>query len=257
MFGVFINLGLLYWKRHAHPLNLVLLSTFTLLEAFTLGILCAYIDNAVVLQALYVRLIRHRLGVLKIVMQVDYLGSFLGLDCFHFPIEGVLNAKPYTSPPDNIQYDFSGMGPWLFGGLIALCKHPFLLTRHFYSNGHTVIGMTGIVGIFIPFSRTIDLLYAIGGTILFSGYIVYDTYLINRRLSPDEYIMAAISLYLECVSDFQLSSHPTNPRSLSFVIALSISVSFLAAFPPSRCSNSSLYLVLSILRLLNNLQSDR
>ena len=62
-----------------------------------------------------------------------------------------------------------------------------------------VVGMTGIVGIFIPFSRTIDLLYAIGGTILFSGYIVYDTYLINRRLSPDEYIMAAISLYLECV----------------------------------------------------------
>ena len=59
--------------------------------------------------------------------------------------------------------------------------------------------MTGIVGIFIPFSRTVDLLYAIGGTIIFSGYIVYDTYLINSRLSPDEYIMAAISLYLECV----------------------------------------------------------
>jgi len=56
MFGVFINLGLLYWKRHQHPLNLVLLSTFTLLESFTLGILCAYFDNTIVLQALYVRL---------------------------------------------------------------------------------------------------------------------------------------------------------------------------------------------------------
>lgn len=57
--------------------------------------------------------------------------------------------------------------------------------------------MTGLVGVFIPFSQTMDLVYAIGGTLLFSGYIVYDTYTINRRLSPDEYIMGAISLYLE------------------------------------------------------------
>lgn len=150
MFGVFINLGLLYWKRHQHPLNLILLSTFTLLEAFTLGILCAYFDNTIVLQALLIT-----------------LGVFFGLTIFTF----------------QSKYDFSGMGPWLFGGLIALC-------------------MTGFVGIFIPFSKTIDLLYAIGGTILFSGYIVFDTYMINSRLSPDEYIMAAISLYLDFLNLF-------------------------------------------------------
>lgn len=63
-------------------------------------------------------------------------------------------------------------------------------------------GMTGIVGIFIPFSRGMDLVFAIGGCLLFSGYIVYDTYIINSRLSPDEFIMGAISLYLECVVYF-------------------------------------------------------
>jgi protein lifeguard len=52
MFGSFINLGLLYWKRHSHPANLVLLSTFTLCEAFTLGVLTAFYDNKVVLKAL-------------------------------------------------------------------------------------------------------------------------------------------------------------------------------------------------------------
>jgi len=31
----------------------------------------------------------------------------------------------YPSHPNNGQYDFSGMGPWLFGGLIALCGHFF------------------------------------------------------------------------------------------------------------------------------------
>jgi FtsH-binding integral membrane protein len=57
--------------------------------------------------------------------------------------------------------------------------------------------MTGVVGIFIPFSNTMDIVYAIGGCLIFSGYIVYDTYMINKRLSPDEFIMASISLYLE------------------------------------------------------------
>lgn len=58
---------------------------------------------------------------------------------------------------------------------------------------------TGLVGIFIPFSRTFDLVLAMGGVLLFSGYIIYDTYNITKRLSHDEYIAAAISLYLECV----------------------------------------------------------
>ena len=62
--------------------------------------------------------------------------------------------------------------------------------------------MTGLVGVFVPFSSTMNLIYAIGGTLLFSGYVVYDTYLINRRLSPDEYIMGAISLYLDFINLF-------------------------------------------------------
>ena len=57
--------------------------------------------------------------------------------------------------------------------------------------------MTGLVGIIIPFSRTMDLIFAMGGCLIFSGYIIYDTYMITKRLSPDEYIAAAISLYLE------------------------------------------------------------
>lgn len=61
--------------------------------------------------------------------------------------------------------------------------------------------MTGFVGVFLPFNSTMDLVFAIGGTLLFSGYVVYDTYIINSKLSPDEYIMGAISLYLECVDD--------------------------------------------------------
>lgn len=73
-------------------------------------------------------------------------------------------------------------------------------TSHRYQSKlyHFIIAvMTGFVGIFMPFSKTMDMIFAAGGCLLFSGYIVYDTYIINARLSPDEYIMAAISLYLE------------------------------------------------------------
>ena len=55
---------------------------------------------------------------------------------------------------------------------------------------------------FIPFGRTMDLVYSAIGALLFSGYVVYDTYMISNRLSPDEYIVAAISLYLEYVFCF-------------------------------------------------------
>ncbi|KAN0134039.1 Inhibitor of apoptosis-promoting Bax1 domain containing protein [Lactarius tabidus] len=150
LFGTLVVLGLLYWKRHSHPLNIGLLALFTVMEAFTLGVVTAFYDNVIVLQALLIT-----------------TGIFLGLTLF------TLQSK----------YDFSGMGPWLFGGLLALV-------------------MTGFVGVFIPFSSTLDLIYAIMGTLLFSGYIVYDTYLINSRLSPDEYIMGAISLYLDFVNLF-------------------------------------------------------
>ncbi|KDQ55831.1 hypothetical protein JAAARDRAFT_37251 [Jaapia argillacea MUCL 33604] len=150
LFGTLINLGLLYWKRHSHPINLVLLSTFTLMEAFTLGVVIAFYDNIIVLQALLIT-----------------LGVFLGLTMFTF----------------QSKYDFSGLGPWLFGALVALI-------------------MTGLVGIFIPFSRTMDIIYAAGGCLIFSGYIVYDTYIINSRLSPDEFIMGAISLYLDFINLF-------------------------------------------------------
>ena len=52
LFATLINLGLLYYKRHSYPANYIFLSTFTLMEAFTLGVVVAFFDNVIVLQAL-------------------------------------------------------------------------------------------------------------------------------------------------------------------------------------------------------------
>lgn len=89
---------------------------------------------------------------------------------------------------------------------------------------------TGLVGLFVPFSSTIDLLYAAGGCVLFSGYVVFDTFTITKKLSPDEYIMGAISLYLDFINLCKF---------------------FLSTYLVRIAHSSS---VLSILRVLNNVQ---
>ncbi|KDQ21850.1 hypothetical protein BOTBODRAFT_123747 [Botryobasidium botryosum FD-172 SS1] len=191
LFGTLVNLGLLYWKRHSHPINFVLLSTFTILESLSLGVAVSFYDQVIVLQALLIT-----------------LGVFLGLTLFTLQSKARLRSI-------RAFYDFSGMGPYLFGGLIALLA-------------------TGLVGIFVPFGQTMDLIYALFGCVLFSGYIIFDTFLITKRLSPDEYIMGAISLYLEYVL---------------FFLLLSYAYSFL-----SFNHYSFINLFLMILRALNNVE---
>jgi hypothetical protein len=43
----------------------------------------------------------------------------------------------------------------------------------------------GLLQIFFPFSGVAEMIYAGIGTLLFSGYILYDTQMIMNRLSPD------------------------------------------------------------------------
>ena len=52
LIGTLVNLLVLYWKRHTHPWNLILLSTFTLMEAFTIGVAISFYPDVLVLQAL-------------------------------------------------------------------------------------------------------------------------------------------------------------------------------------------------------------
>ncbi|EMP28487.1 Transmembrane BAX inhibitor motif-containing protein 4 [Chelonia mydas] len=50
--------------------------------------------------------------------------------------------------------------------------------------------------------ETIELLFAAAGALLFCGFIIYDTHLLMHRLSPEEYILAAINLYLDIINLF-------------------------------------------------------
>ncbi|SGY98984.1 BQ5605_C034g11259 [Microbotryum silenes-dioicae] len=95
------------------------------------------------------------------------LGLFVGLTLF------TLQSK----------YEFDSMGPYLFSALL-------------------VFFITSLVGMFIPFSSTMDLIMAAVGVLLFSMYIIYDTHMLMKRLHVDDWVMASISLYLDFINLF-------------------------------------------------------
>mmetsp|Transcript_40753 Transcript_40753/g.53677 ORF Transcript_40753/g.53677 Transcript_40753/m.53677 type:complete len:273 (+) Transcript_40753:179-997(+) len=79
--------------------------------------------------------------------------------------------------------DFTGMGPYLFALLWLLI----------------------IWGVLIPFfGYSTYYLYCIFGVILFSFYVIYDTSKIMLKFGYDDYLIAAIELYLDIVNLFLL-----------------------------------------------------
>lgn len=65
----------------------------------------------------------------------------------------------------------------------------------------------GIVAIFVPGSKVLTLVYGSLGALLFSVYLIYDTQLMmggshKYSISPEEYIFAALNLYLDIVNIF-------------------------------------------------------
>jgi len=85
--------------------------------------------------------------------------------------------------------DFNFLGPFLFASLILLILWGNFLYFGMYFFGYSAGWNTG---------------YCIIGTFIFSGYIIYDTNQILKHLGPDDYIIAAIELYLDLINLFLL-----------------------------------------------------
>ena len=78
--------------------------------------------------------------------------------------------------------DFSAWGSFLFVGLIVLFV-TMLLSALFHVSG----GGTWIAGI---------------GVLIFSGLLVFDTWRIRNVYGPDDYVLAAVSIYLDLLNMF-------------------------------------------------------
>ncbi|XP_034254206.1 protein lifeguard 4-like [Thrips palmi] len=139
----------LHIKRRETPTNLILLAAFTVVQAYTIGVLVSFYDQSLVLTAL---------GLTFAVV--------FGLTLFTF----------------QTKRDFTSMGSGLFAASCVLLLGLFV---------NMVLG-----------NSMFDFALSIGGAMLFSLFIVYDTKLLMTQLSPEEYILATINLYLDIVNLF-------------------------------------------------------
>jgi len=66
--------------------------------------------------------------------------------------------------------------------------------------GLWILLLWSILGIIFGFQT--GYVYALAGSVLFSGYIIFDTYMLAERHDPQDYVVAAIELYLDIVNLF-------------------------------------------------------
>lgn len=80
-------------------------------------------------------------------------------------------------------HDFNFLGPFLFGAVMVLIVFSF-------------------IQIFFPLGKISVMVYGGLSAIVFCGYIVYDTDNLIKRYTYDEYIWAAVALYLDIINLF-------------------------------------------------------
>uniref|UniRef100_G3MNV2 Transmembrane BAX inhibitor motif-containing protein 4 n=1 Tax=Amblyomma maculatum TaxID=34609 RepID=G3MNV2_AMBMU len=78
--------------------------------------------------------------------------------------------------------DFSTWGAGLYAFLMVLLMGSLL--QFFLTSSH------------------LEFVLSLGGAVLFSFFIIFDTHMLMHRVSPEEYIMATIELYLDIINLF-------------------------------------------------------
>jgi protein lifeguard len=103
-----IFMGLTYWKRKSYPTNLIFLSGFTLLEAYTVSVIVSFYETRIVVNAV-----------------VLTAGIFVFLTAFAC----------------QTKYDFTSWMPYLFGALWGLILFGFMSMFFQYSStGELIYG---------------------------------------------------------------------------------------------------------------------
>lgn len=111
LFGAIGFMLLTFWKRKSYPTNILFLSGFTALEAYSISVICSFYESRIVLQALFIT-----------------LGIFVFLTLFAC----------------QTKYDFTAWQPYLFGALWILIIFGFMFA--FFPGGKTMELIYGLAG---------------------------------------------------------------------------------------------------------------
>ncbi|XP_028804253.1 protein LIFEGUARD 4 [Neltuma alba] len=95
----------------------------------------------------------------------------------------VVSLTLYTFWAARRGHDFNFLGPFLFGAVLVLI-------------------VFAMIQLLFPLGKITVMIYGCLASIIFCGYIIYDTDNLIKRFSYDEYIWAAVSLYLDVINLF-------------------------------------------------------
>ncbi|KAJ4957293.1 hypothetical protein NE237_014076 [Protea cynaroides] len=143
----------LYFYHKRFPINYLLLGLFTIPIALAVGLTCAFTNGKVILESV----------ILTAVV--------------------IISLTLYTFWAARKGYDFSFLGPFLFGAVLVLMF--FILIQ-----------------ILLPMGRISVMVYGALASIIFCGFIIYDTDNLIKRFTYDEYIWACVCLYLDIINLF-------------------------------------------------------
>jgi len=162
--------------RRSFPMNFIFLGLFTIAMSFTLGVISSlHAQDTVMMAAGITAAVCFALTIFAFQTKLDF--TVCGGEFFlHLFKTSLANSK-------NL-FNFLGV---LFVAAVIL----FIF---------------GLVAMFFP-GKTIRLIYASVGALLFCIYLVYDTQMMmggkhKYSISPEEYIFAALNLYIDIVQIF-------------------------------------------------------
>ncbi|XP_051172060.1 protein lifeguard 4-like [Leptopilina boulardi] len=110
---------------------------------------------------------------------VSLFDAITVIEAFFITFFVVLSLTLYTFQSKK---DFSSMGAGLYAALCVL-----------------IIG--GFIQIFAQ-NSLLEMAICIGGAMVFSLYIIYDTHMLMHKHSPEEYILVTVELYLDIINLF-------------------------------------------------------
>ncbi|KAI7998831.1 Protein LIFEGUARD 4 [Camellia lanceoleosa] len=148
----------------------------------------------IILCPLYAFHKQHPVNLILLMMFTIAIAFAVGLSCSFSKgrivlLAGILTSVVvvtltlYTFWAAKKGYDFSFLGPFLITSLMVLI-------------------VFGLIQIFIPLGKLGSTIYGGIGAIIFSGFIIYDTDNLIKHFNYDEYIWAAVCLYLDIINLF-------------------------------------------------------
>ncbi|KAL7583963.1 protein LIFEGUARD 2 [Lactuca sativa] len=169
----------------------------TFMTTTTGGLVCyivLIIAPFITLCPLYYYHQRHPINYLLLAIFTVTLAFAIGLTCAFTSGKVILEAAILTAVvvvsltlftfwAARRGYDFNFLGPFLFGAIMVLM-------------------VFSLIQIFFPLGKISVMIYGCLASIVFCGYIVYDTDNLIKRYTYDEYIWASISLYLDIINLF-------------------------------------------------------